>query len=123
MPNTSTMKIAMTDDGRNPFAALAAMRDTLPPGEETRAEQTPAKCINTGVFHLYYERKGRAGKEATILECPAQMDDAEVTALAALLKRRMGTGGSVRGSEILLQGDRRVMLRDILKGMQHTVKG
>ena len=122
MPDTCTMKRVMTDEAHNPFAALAAMRDTLPQGEE-HVEQSPATDRHSGVFHLYYERKGRAGKEATILECPAQMDDAEVTALAALLKRRMGTGGSVRGSEILLQGDRRVMLRDILRGMHHTVKG
>ena len=72
---------------------------------------------------LHYERKGRGGKEATIIVCPDSMSDAQTADLGAALKKAMGTGGSVRGNEILLQGDRREALRKRLAAMGYRVKG
>ena len=42
------------------------------------------------------------------------MPDDEVEDLASKMKRRLGTGGSVRGGEILIQGDRRQAVLDFL---------
>lgn len=57
-------------------------------------------------LHIVMERKGRAGKTATIIEgftcSPARLKE-----IASTLRQRLGTGGSVRGCEILIQGDRR----------------
>ena len=62
------------------------------------------------------ERKGRGGKCATIIaDFPDVMTDADIEALGARLKRRLGTGGSARGGEILIQGDRRTELRPLLE--------
>lgn len=111
----------------DPFAALAALRDSLPEGESEPAsadeENAPAHQGARGVCRLFYERKGRGGKEATIVECPDGMTDADVAALAATLKKQLGTGGSARDGEILLQGDRRPQLRKALAAMGYTVKG
>ena len=112
----------MTD---NPFAALASLRDSLPEGEQTPMagnDDTPGKP-GALTFTLFYERKGRGGKEATIIECPDSMTDDEVGALAADLKRAIATGGSTRGTEILLQGDRRKQARTFLTARGHRVKG
>lgn len=75
---------------------------------------------------IFYERKGRAGKPATIItgfnsEDPEQLDDAEN--LARKLKRKLGCGGSARGGEILLQGDRRRELKELLLNEGYKVKG
>lgn len=115
----------------NPFDALAALRATLQPdSSEAKAETTantaipaPQPTAAHGVCRLFYERKGRGGREATIVECPDTMTDADVSALASRLKRKLAVGGSARGGEILLQGDRRDQLRPLLKSEGFTVKG
>lgn len=72
---------------------------------------------------LFYESKGRAGKPATILADFEGVDDADISELASELKRALGTGGSCRGGEILIQGDRRPQLRKILTARGFRVKG
>ena len=94
------------------------------PAEEASEVSAPStEYLSTSKLHLIMERKGRAGKTATIIEgftcTPAELKD-----IATRLKQRLGTGGSTRGSEILLQGDRRADLYDILKemGFKHISK-
>jgi translation initiation factor 1 len=106
----------------NPFAALSALRDTLPEGESTPQAAPEAKATRH-TLTLFYERKGRAGKEATIIECDDTMSAEQLDELATELKRALGTGGSVRHPEILLQGDRRAKLRELLTKKGYTVKG
>jgi translation initiation factor 1 len=60
---------------------------------------------------IIFERKGRGGKTATIISGFTVGDD-QVSEIAARLKKKLGAGGSARGGEILIQGDRR---NDVLK--------
>lgn len=112
------------DLSNNPFAALDVLRATLPDGTGFDAGDTatPEHHTTTHVLTVFYERKGRGGKEATIIVCPDSMSAADTEALAAKLKRTLGTGGSCRGGEILLQGDRRKPLRDILEKLGFKVR-
>lgn len=105
----------------NPFAALNALKGSLPEGNNATA--TPDKSTRHRVLKLFYEVKGRGGKPATIIYCPEDISDDEVNALASELKKKLATGGSTRGSEILLLGDRRQHLRDILTAKGFIVKG
>lgn len=82
----------------------------LPEGEEIQVVETD-ECPRQPRLDIVLEKKGRAGKMATIVT-GFIIDDEEVSAIAAKLKSRLGTGGSARGSEILIQGDRR---NDVLK--------
>lgn len=112
-------------DRGKPFDALKSLMGTLPDGpENTPAGKEKAPRPNAGqTVTLYYERKGRGGKEATIIVCPDTMTDDETAELGAALKKAIGTGGSIRGNEILLQGDRREALRKRLAAMGYRVKG
>lgn len=101
---------------------LGAIGSSLPAGEEPAAQSRPAKAVKRSV-KLFYETKGRAGKPVTILADFVGMDDDEIETLASEIKRSLGTGGSVRGGEILVQGDRRPALRLLLKKKDFTVKG
>lgn len=98
-------------------ARLAALKMQMnggaEPQEETPVQESPASesTPQKGRLDIVLERKGRGGKTATIV-CGFTMDDAEVEALASDLKRSLGTGGSARGGEILVQGDRR---NDVLR--------
>ena len=61
------------------------------------------------------ERKGRGGKEATIIEklglAPPQLE-----AWCKELKQALGCGGAVDGDVIVLQGDLRQRLPAVLTG-------
>lgn len=100
--------MATTND---PFAALAALRDSLPEGEET-VDTPSAPSPKKSKLAIHYERKGRGGKEATIISGFA--DDDEAREVGKELRRRLATGGSARGGEVLLQGDRREDAREAL---------
>lgn len=84
--------------------------------EET-ADDTPA----SQTLDIIYERKGRAGKQATIITGFNGTDEGLLD-LAATLKKRLGTGGSARGGEILIQGDRRKELLQLLTSLGHRAR-
>ncbi len=93
---------------------LAALKEALPDEPETdtttQAEDKDEAPVQSGRLDIVFERKGRAGKCATIIT-GFTTGDSEVERLASELKRSLGTGGSARGGEILIQGDRR---KDVL---------
>ncbi|MDE5607573.1 MAG: translation initiation factor [Muribaculaceae bacterium] len=93
----------------------------LPAGEETQAEAETDTKATSRQLRVSIERKGRAGKTATIIEGFTPDDD--IASIASMLKTRLGTGGSARGCEILIQGDRRADAADILRSLGHKVKG
>ena len=100
-------------------AALGELLDSqeLPQGDAEATEKEAvdeAPCVQKGRLDIVYERKGRAGKPATIIAGFTLTDD-EVDSLASKMKRRMGCGGSARGGEILLQGDRRAAALEFLQ--------
>lgn len=104
--------------------ALASLADQLPTSEpdDTQSQPNAAESkTSPGVAHIALERKGRAGKTATIIYDLAVGDD-EVRQLAAELKRSLGCGGSVRGNEILIQGDRVADCRRILSSRGFKIK-
>lgn len=100
----------------------------IDPADAPEAETSPAaesgeKAWLRTPLNMIMERKGRGGKTATIIEgftCPPD----ELKKIATRLKSSLGTGGSVRGSEILIQGDRRSDAAIALKAMGFTtIKG
>lgn len=101
---------------------LSALRASLPEGEERegggekeRVEEAPApEPAARGVLLITFEKKGRGGKQATIIsgfDCPEE----RLREIASQIKKRLATGGSARGGEILVQGDRR---KDVLAALQ-----
>ena len=70
---------------------------------------------------LRVELEKRNGKPATIIS-EFQGTDDELKELAKTLKNKCATGGSQRDGEILLQGDFRVKIADILQNMGYKVK-
>lgn len=111
-----------TDDWKSRLAALGASlpTDDTPDAVPTREHSaTPTK---KDVVEISYERKGRGGKQATILSGFSCSDD-ELRDVAARLKQRLATGGSARGGEILIQGDCRDRVAALLKELGYKVKG
>jgi translation initiation factor 1 len=74
-----------------------------------------------GIIRIQREVKGRKGKTVTSVS-GFQLDDDELKLLAAQLKRKCGTGGSVKDGIILIQGDHRDALLSELKKQGYTAK-
>ena len=104
--------------------ALGALLNSgnLPEGEEVKAEAQAEKTPAKGRLVISYERKGRGGKEATIISGFTESHE-EVAAIASQLKSKLGTGGSARGGEILIQGNRREQLIPLLRKLGYKVNG
>ena len=116
----------MSDDKKappfhNPFAALRGKLPELPPGPPPRQEQ-PQKGPARAVVRM--ERKGRGGKEVTVVEqLGLAAKDLEIWLKA--LKGSLGCGGAMAGETLVLQGDQRKRLPPILeaRGVRKVIIG
>ena len=106
--------------------ALSALKDSGNiPVDDTPdpVESAPAtESVQREPLHVIIERKGRKGKTATIIEGFTGSDEA-LEELAKTLKQRLGTGGSARGGEILIQGERKNDVIAILQSLGFKTKG
>ncbi len=71
---------------------------------------------------LRIEKKGRAGKTVTVLEGFTRHAQ-ELEILAGRLKKACGTGGTLKGRSLEIQGDFRPRVREILLNEGFHVKG
>jgi translation initiation factor 1 len=99
----------------SPFARLEALRSSLPAGPTAAAQapgpdagpRGPARAV------VRMERKGRGGKEVTVVE-KLGLGPAALEAWCRDLKQALGCGGSVDGELIVLQGDLRARVAAVL---------
>ena len=80
-----------------------------------KKKSRPQKVIKAdGIIRVQREVKGRKGKTVTTV-FGFDLDDKELKDLTKQLKRRCGTGGSVKDGIIIIQGDHRKTLITELK--------
>jgi translation initiation factor 1 len=80
-----------------------------------------ARRPGDGIVRVRRESKGRGGKTVSVITgLPG--DDAALATLAGELKRRCGTGGTVKDGAIEIQGDHCDLLVAELVRRGHTVK-
>lgn len=100
---------------------LNGLKSELPQVEETPASAIIKPAKKRQVDPLRVELDKRNGKPATLVT-DFQGKDSELKELAKTLKVKCGTGGSSRDGEILIQGDFRVKIVEILLEMGFKVK-
>jgi translation initiation factor 1 len=88
--------------------------------EET-AISTEKAPIAKQHFRIELDKKGRNGKQATLITGFEGSDD-DLKELARSIKTTCGVGGSTRDGEILIQGDFRKKIADLLTEQGHKVK-
>ncbi len=98
-----------------PFAALAGLRDQLPVQEAPPAKAAARAPVAKGPARavVRHERKGRGGKEATVVE-KLELPPDELERWCKDLKAALGCGGVVDGETIVLQGDLRRRIEPVL---------
>ena len=70
-------------------------------------------------LRLAMERAGRGGKTVTIIRGFVGSEE-DMNALCKLLKQKCGVGGTAKDGEIIIQGDHRPRLLEILKNEGYT---
>ena len=88
--------------GDQPFQAKS-----LPPNQQTA--------------YLHRETKGRGGKSVTLVK-NLMLSSVEMKALVKILKATCGSGGTVSGNVIEIQGEHREKIAAALEGMGYKVK-
>ena len=100
---------------------LNEVKNNVPQVPETPEETIIKPTKKRQLEPLRVELDKRNGKPATLITDFKGKDD-ELKELAKLLKVKCGAGGSSRDGEILVQGDFRVKIADILLEMGFKVK-
>lgn len=74
---------------------------------------------NQQKLRLSMERAGRGGKTVTVVRGFVGTEE-DMNALCKLLKQKCGVGGTVKDGELIIQGDHRERLAEILKKEGYT---
>jgi translation initiation factor 1 len=94
-----------------------------PPRVVKAKSAAPGPAVNLphdGVVRLLRDRKGRGGKTVTLVT--GLPSGTALDPLASALKRLCGTGGTVRGDVIEIQGDVRERIKPELERRGYSVK-
>ena len=95
---------------------VGVVYSTNPDYEYSDDSQEEADTLpkNQQKLRLNMERAGRGGKTVTLVKGFVGSEE-DITALCKLLKQKCGVGGSVKEGKIIIQGDHRQKLVEILK--------
>lgn len=84
------------------------------PVDDCCCKKQSARPLGDGVVRVMLDRKGRKGGSVSVISGLPGSDD-DLRALASDLKRRFGTGGTLKDGVIEIQGDHRDAIIEALK--------
>jgi len=89
-------------------------------------KEKPHKKISTEIkephhHHLHFAKEKRRGKVVTIVK-PLYLEKSKLQALLKTLKKKLGTGGTMKENSLEFQGDIPTQLRIHLEGLGYRFK-
>ena len=108
-------------DWQNQLSKLVYSTDGGKVEEEQETNPLIGERYKDGSVKISRETKGRKGKGVMIIS-GIQLPENEFKTLAQKLKKKSGTGGSVKGDVIEIQGDNREKIKSILEDMGYKCK-
>jgi len=89
--------------------------------EYDSSETAETLMPNKQFLEAHFSNKGRGGKTVTVIKGFEGSDD-DLKTLGKLLKTKCGVGGAVKEGEIIIQGNYRDKIIEILKKEKYNVK-
>lgn len=87
--------------------------------DDDSAAATPEIGPDKQQLRIWLDRKNRAGKEATLIKGFSGSEE-QLKDLAKMLKTKLGVGGAAKEGDIIIQGDHRDKVLDILVKAGYT---
>lgn len=81
--------------------------------DTTEEEETPAPPKEKQPVKIRLDKRNRGGKTVTLVT-GIEGSEYDMASLAAMLKSKIGTGGSAKDGEIIIQGDFRNRVLELL---------
>jgi translation initiation factor 1 len=88
---------------------------------DTNSESDETLTPNKQRLEAHLDKKNRGGKVATIIK-GFQGNEEDLKTLGKMLKTKCGVGGAVKDNEIIIQGNFRDKIMQILQSEGYTVK-
>lgn len=102
--------------------ALSSLMAGMPQEETAEKEGISDHSVDSASkyprqkLQISIEKKGRGGKTATIIS-GFDIEDSMLKEITSILKQRIGVGGSTRGGEILIQGEKVDKVKEVLRNL------
>lgn len=111
----------MTEDWKKKLGATTVYSTNPDFKFESEEEEIETLPKDKQILTVFIDKKQRKGKVVTIIQgFIGKTEDLE--ALAKLLKTKCGTGGSAKDGEIIIQGDVKIKVKEILEKEGYKVK-
>jgi translation initiation factor 1 len=92
-------------------------------GNPENAPEEPKEVVKVSYkipLKVHYERKGRGGKEAIIIRGLEEDASHDIEDICKSIKTKMGVGGNVKDGEIIISGNNRDKVIEILSKIGFT---
>lgn len=97
------------------------LKNLFPDHQEQDFEMPEEKFVQKEPLVCKYEKKGRNGKPVTLIE-GFEGSDEDLKKISKNIKTTLGIGGSEKDGTIIIQGDNRDKIMEILKNMGYKTK-
>lgn len=87
--------------------------------DDDAAEEIPEVAPDKQQLRVWIDRKQRGGKEVTLIQGYSGAEE-KLQDLAKMLKTKLGVGGAAKDSEIIIQGDHREKVVQLLQQAGYT---
>ncbi len=103
------------------FSDLSALGGLVYSTDASKQEEIQENIKKSMVLEAHFSKKGRGGKTVTVIK-GFQGTETELKELAKELKSKLGTGGSAKNGEIIIQGNNREKVIAYLTEKGYKVK-
>lgn len=107
----------LSDLGGLVYSTNPDFEPDLSPDSDDEQSTNPSQMT----LYVSRDKKGRGGKVATLVEGFEGSDEA-LTDLCKMLKQKCGVGGAAKDGEIIIQGDKREKVAELLRADGYKVK-